>query len=109
MDRKYNSRRLSFSSDISDEGQDLSPMKSSKIYHQNKNYWDQLLAQFDSQSDMAQLIQLCRTEEYRRQREETKTKLKEYQVWYQLQNLQGKKLPKNDKEYNPHLPSLSHY
>ncbi|KAI9487585.1 MAG: hypothetical protein EXX96DRAFT_553861 [Benjaminiella poitrasii] len=114
LSNKYvnsNPKRLSFSSDLSDEEQET--RKSFDVYHQhNTSYWNQLLAQFDSQPDMLQLIELCKAEEDRRRQEETKMKLKEYEVWRQLQHMQAKKSFENNqvfslKEFNLHLPPLS--
>ncbi|KAI8384031.1 hypothetical protein BD560DRAFT_309598, partial [Blakeslea trispora] len=62
----------SISSDLSDQEQAFTD-------------WHQLLSQFHSQPEMIQLIELCKIEEDRRRQEETKMKLKEYQVMSQLQ------------------------
>ncbi|KAG0749091.1 hypothetical protein G6F57_005881 [Rhizopus arrhizus] len=51
----------------------------------NDEDWRQLLSQFDSQPDIMVLIQLCKEEEDKRRYEENKMKLKEYQVYCELQ------------------------
>ncbi|KAI8334077.1 hypothetical protein EDC96DRAFT_525642 [Choanephora cucurbitarum] len=74
-----NKRRTSISSDLSDQEQTFTD-------------WHQLLSQFDSQPEMIQLIELCKIEEDRRRQEETKMKLKEYQVMSQLQYLRARQI-----------------
>ncbi|KAL9557265.1 hypothetical protein PS6_001893 [Mucor atramentarius] len=77
----------------------------------NANHWNQLISQFDSQPDMVQLIQLCKAEEDRRRQEESKMKMKEYQVLRQLQHLQERQsleIKMSQKELDLHLPPLSH-
>ncbi|KAI9333634.1 hypothetical protein BD770DRAFT_332986 [Pilaira anomala] len=94
-------RRQSISSDISDE--EFEPTRKC-----NSNNWNHLLAQFDSQPDMIKLIQSCKEEEERRCEEETKMRLKEYQVFRQLQYIQEKHYyeKKSLKDFNLELPPL---
>lgn len=47
--------------------------------------WSQLLSQFDAHPDILILIQQCKKEEDNRRHEETKMKLKEYQLYCELQ------------------------
>jgi hypothetical protein len=105
IERKNSCRRLSISSDLSDQ-EPIEPTKRA-----NANNWNQLLSQFDSQPDMVQLIQLCKAEEDRRRQEESKMKMKEYQVLHQLKHLQERQSFENkisSKELDLHLPALSH-
>ncbi|KAI7896870.1 uncharacterized protein EV154DRAFT_491062 [Mucor mucedo] len=97
-------RRLSISSDLSDE--EIQPVRRS-----NSHNWSHLLSQFDSQPDLIKLIQSCKEEEERRREEETKMKLKEYQVLRQMQHIQDRQYfdSKSQKEFNLQLPPLSFY
>ncbi|KAI8875459.1 hypothetical protein K501DRAFT_289360 [Backusella circina FSU 941] len=52
--------------------------------------WDNLLGQFESQPDLLKLIQICKIEEEKRFYEETRAKIKEYQVIHQLETMQAK-------------------
>lgn len=98
-------RQTSISSDISD--QDFEPVKKCSS---NSNNWNHLLSQFDSQPDLIKLIQSCKEEEEKRCREENKMKLKEYQVWRQLQYIQEKKMASNyHQDFNLQLPPLALY
>lgn len=102
IERRHSlSRRLSISSDLSDESMGD---KKSFLSHKSNN-WNHLLSQFDSQPDIVQLIQLCKEEEDRRCQEETIMKIKEYQVYRQLQHLQQKQ--QSTKEFHLQLPPLS--
>ncbi|KAI9247871.1 hypothetical protein BY458DRAFT_59156 [Sporodiniella umbellata] len=51
----------------------------------NDDDWHHLLSQFDAQPDIMALIQLCKEEEDKRRFEENKMKLKEYQVFCEMQ------------------------
>lgn len=97
-------RRLSISSDLSDESVD--DKKNLLSHKSNHNNWSHLLSQFDSQPDIVQLIQLCKEEEDRRCQEETIMKIKEYQVYRQLQHLQQKQ--QSTRGFHLQLPPLSH-
>lgn len=103
IERK-SSKRLSISSDMSDE--ELQPTRRS-----NNHNWSHLLSQFDSQPDLIKLIQSCKKEEERRRQEETKMKLKEYQVLRQMQHIQERQYFENKfpKEFNLQLPPLALY
>ncbi|CAO3620684.1 unnamed protein product [Mucor hiemalis] len=103
IERRHSiSRRLSISSDLSDD--EALYEKKNFLSHKSNN-WNRLLSQFHSQPDIMQLIQLCKEEEDRRCQEETIMKIKEYQVYRQLQHLQQKK---PEKEFHLQLPPLSH-
>lgn len=107
IERRSSCRRLSISSDLSDQ----EPIEPTKRAKSNANHWNQLISQFDSQPDMVQLIQLCKAEEDRRRQEESKMKMKEYQVLRQLQHLQERQsleIKMSQKELDLHLPPLSH-
>ncbi|KAI8643813.1 hypothetical protein BD408DRAFT_138615 [Parasitella parasitica] len=85
IERRDSCRKLSITSDLSDQ-QLTEPTRRASV-----NNWCQLLSQFDSQPDIVQLIQLCKVEEDRRRQEESKMKMKEYQVICQMQNLQERR------------------
>ncbi|GAN01407.1 hypothetical protein MAM1_0007c00840 [Mucor ambiguus] len=107
IERKNSCRRLSISSDLSDQ----EPIEPTKRTDSNTSHWKQLISQFDSQPEMVQLIQLCKAEEDRRRQEESKMKMKEYQVLRQLQYLQQRQslaIKMSQKELDIHLPPLSH-
>ncbi|KAK4511587.1 uncharacterized protein ATC70_012803 [Mucor velutinosus] len=107
IERRNSCRRLSISSDLSDQ----EPIEPTRRANSNASHWNQLISQFDSQPDMVQLIQLCKAEEDRRRQEESKMKMKEYQVLRQLQHLQERQsldIKKSQKELDLHLPPLSH-
>ncbi|RCH89274.1 hypothetical protein CU098_002602 [Rhizopus stolonifer] len=78
-------RRVSISSDLSDP---------------ETTNWHHLLSQFNSQPEMVQLIELCKIEEDRRRQEETKMKLKEYQVMNQLQYLKARQMLQEQDKNN---------
>lgn len=59
--------------------------------------WNHLIANLQLEPDMLQLIELCKIQEEKRRQEETKMKLKEYQVLCQLNFLQT-------KDFNLQLP-----
>ncbi|KAG1439469.1 hypothetical protein G6F56_012286 [Rhizopus delemar] len=65
--------------------QDDSCSRRTSISSINDDDWHQLLSQFDSQPDIMVLIQLCKEEEDKRRYEENKMKLKEYQVFCEMQ------------------------
>ncbi len=103
-------KRLSISSDLSDEDEEVYQQQRRLLSHNNNN-WNQLLSQFNSQPDMMKLIQLCKEEEDRRCQEETRMKLKEYQVMRQLQDIQDKQhftTTPTSKEFHLQLPPLNH-
>jgi hypothetical protein len=110
IERKNSARRLSVSSDMSDpEVIEEQEQVSRRRKSMNPHNWDLLLSQFDSQPDMIQLIQMCKAEEDNRRLEETKMKLKEYQVLSQLQSMQARQSFGNESlSRKQDLPSLSH-
>ncbi|KAL9537461.1 hypothetical protein MBANPS3_011753 [Mucor bainieri] len=90
---------------------DQEPIEPTKRANSNASHWNQLISQFDSQPDMVQLIQLCKAEEDRRRQEESKMKMKEYQVLRQLQHLQERQsfeIKMSQRELDLHLPPLAH-
>lgn len=91
IERKNSTRRLSVSSDMSDpEDMEEQEQVSRRRKSMNHHNWNLLLSQFDEQPDILQLIQMCKAEEDNRRLEETKLKLKEYQVLNQLQRMQAR-------------------
>ncbi|KAG0742729.1 hypothetical protein G6F57_006457 [Rhizopus arrhizus] len=60
-------------------------MKRTSISSINDEDWNQLISQFHSQPDIMVLIQLCKQEEDKRRYEENKMRLKEYEVYCELQ------------------------
>ncbi|KAG1438924.1 hypothetical protein G6F56_012468 [Rhizopus delemar] len=67
------------------DGQEESCSRRTSISSTDDESWNQLLSQFNSQPDIQILIQLCKEEEDKRRHEENKMRLKEYQVYYELQ------------------------
>jgi hypothetical protein len=118
--RKNSTRRLSVSSDMSDpEDVEVQEQVSRRRKSMNPHNWNLLLSQFNAQPDMIQLIQMCKAEEENRRLEETKMKLKEYQVLSQLQSMQARQSfeglsssssssPLRKEEFKLQLPPLSH-
>ncbi|KAI8882763.1 hypothetical protein K501DRAFT_285700 [Backusella circina FSU 941] len=83
----------------------------SEYHNSNKNSWEQILSHFESQPDIQRLIQSCRIEEKKRHYEEARTKLKQYQVYYQIENMQTKELFSEkvpERHLSLRLPPLSH-
>jgi hypothetical protein len=75
------------------------------------NGWEQLLLRFESQPEIRHLIQSCRIEEQKRFYEETRTKMKQDQVYHQLENMQTRELfseKSPERHLSLRLPPLSH-
>lgn len=80
---------------------DTTPTPDKKTQENNKD-WNNLISNLQLEPDMLQLIELCKLQEEKRRQEETKMKLKEYQVLCQLNFLQ-----QTTKDFNLQLPKSS--